>query len=493
MSIAYFKRERGGVSPVSRVGLHIYRDPPKSITTRKKETVNIGDVLYMVRSDSEYGDPTRINEGIQYFARGQNPMVEVDYGNHSAASQNTSLHNGQATNPYKIEVVRPPLYPVETLVPLSAPRIHQNYSIATNPKIAPVNIATGIDQTEIQKPIIKDIAAGTIKVNPSLDYYNMVEQLNRDAKKRSEEITLRGSIRPTSTYSLDTTRDLSTLRTTAVQPTNVYTVTSNIGGDGQNISNLTMREVLSEGTTKEAFYAPSYTNVGGDRQNISNLTIREVLSEGTTKEAFYAPSYTNVGSSQLNVNNLGMVTTIGANALQDLNSFSVTTNANFGNIVVFDPKTNSSLDVKTTVKDKHYIALQAAMGKPLTLHTNNGVPIHLKDYSYAVVQSAIGNPQFVIQVNQPEVQLDRNTPLYAASSNGSSSLGDHTSLSRGLQEQYNFEKLGSFGEYTDRTSKADPTLRIQQTFDNSMSKKELYLNTKQLAHQMNQVRYPSKK
>ena len=118
MSIQYPK-PKGGISPASPSRIHIYRDPPKAITTRKYEPINVGDIMYMVRADAEQGgDASRINEGIQYYARGQNSMVEVDYGNHSAGSMNTSLHNGQASNPYKIEVVRPPLYPVETLVPV---------------------------------------------------------------------------------------------------------------------------------------------------------------------------------------------------------------------------------------------------------------------------------------------------------------------------------------------------------------------------------------
>ena len=42
--------------------IHIYKDPPAAKYTRKYEPVNIGDVMYMARPDSEYGDPTRFNE-----------------------------------------------------------------------------------------------------------------------------------------------------------------------------------------------------------------------------------------------------------------------------------------------------------------------------------------------------------------------------------------------------------------------------------------------
>ena len=128
MSIQYFQKERGGVSPVGYEVPHIYKDPPKAIFTRKYEPVNVADVMYMVQTDNPRGDPTRINDNLQYFARGVNPMVEIDYGGHGAASQNQSIHQNQAGSQFKVEVVRPPEYPVETLVALSRPRIHQNYS-----------------------------------------------------------------------------------------------------------------------------------------------------------------------------------------------------------------------------------------------------------------------------------------------------------------------------------------------------------------------------
>ena len=116
-----------GVNPVGAEQPYIYKDPPSAKFTRKYEPVNDFEIQTFIRPDSEFGDPTRINEGINYFARGQNPMVKVSYSNVGAAQTNSSMGNFQASNPYKIEVVRPPMYPIESLVPISAPRIHQNY------------------------------------------------------------------------------------------------------------------------------------------------------------------------------------------------------------------------------------------------------------------------------------------------------------------------------------------------------------------------------
>ena len=115
-----------GVNPVGADKPFIYRDPPKAIFTRKKERVEMGDVQYMLRTDSPYGDPTRLNEGVSVYSRGVNPMVEVDYGAGKGVK-----------SPYRVEVVRPPLYPIETLQPiprlLPLPPLQDSLECETSP------------------------------------------------------------------------------------------------------------------------------------------------------------------------------------------------------------------------------------------------------------------------------------------------------------------------------------------------------------------------
>ena len=169
MSIQYFQKERGGVSPVGYEVPHIYKDPPKAIFTRKYEPVNVADVMYMVQTDNPRGDPTRINDNLQYFARGVNPMVEIDYGGHGAASQNQSIHQNQAGSQFKVEVVRPPEYPVETLVALSRPRIHQNYSATTNKSnMNAINGGDSYDKNKVRNMTRPDVISGVVKSNPTL-------------------------------------------------------------------------------------------------------------------------------------------------------------------------------------------------------------------------------------------------------------------------------------------------------------------------------------
>jgi hypothetical protein len=385
MSVQYPRKYRGGVSLAQPLVPHIFQDPPRAIFTRKKETVNVGDVLYMVQSDSPNGDPTRINDSIKYYARGQNPMVEVSYSNDGGASRNSSLANTQAHNPYKVEVVRPPLYPIESLVPISAPRIHQNYTVSTNPAITPVNIAGQVD-LDVAKHITNTNigGAGHIRVNPSLEYIRMFEQFEREVK--NDKITLQGQILPTRSYSLDLTRDMSQLDPLATRESNVYTVNSSFSNSSYN-------------PTQKPDLASSMSSI------------------------------------------------------KDARHIGIAANPTFNDIIVFDPKTNTSIDVSANVRDKNYVAVNAAAGAPIILNTNDGKEIRIKDYKYSFVSSGLSNPQMVIQIDQPEVTLERNMPLFATTSATSYSTGYNEDMARQTQDSVKLEKLSNFGEYFDRVSR----------------------------------------
>lgn len=123
---------------------HIYREPSKSIFTTKRDKVTDADVQWMTRPDGQYSDPTRINEAIQVYPRGVDPVSKVKYG----------------TNPYKLEVIRIPEVPVEQTVAISRPRVHQNIFVNTNPGIresaSVVDVNTKIDMSNIKKITSKE-------------------------------------------------------------------------------------------------------------------------------------------------------------------------------------------------------------------------------------------------------------------------------------------------------------------------------------------------
>jgi hypothetical protein len=115
-----------GITNYGKVGLpsveswgtnmNILKDPPKSVHTRKIDKV--GQTSAMLTAVDESGD--RFCEAINYYPRGQNPMVSVSYGQGQQSS-------GEAFLPYRIArdgAFRPPIWRQEDLLPLSRlPRI----------------------------------------------------------------------------------------------------------------------------------------------------------------------------------------------------------------------------------------------------------------------------------------------------------------------------------------------------------------------------------
>lgn len=94
--------------------MNILRDPPKSIYTRRIDKVT--DTQQITLQEADAND--RRLENIKVYARNVNPMVGVSYNNYGNTSKQGSGQK-QATLPYKVENVRPPLLSQYDLQPLS--------------------------------------------------------------------------------------------------------------------------------------------------------------------------------------------------------------------------------------------------------------------------------------------------------------------------------------------------------------------------------------
>jgi hypothetical protein len=152
---------------------NILREPPKSIHTKKKERVEMGDVSYMIRNDD-----SRINEGISYLARGINPMVDVNYSNYGGnGAKLTTMATPTATNPYKIikdGAFRPPMMTQEDLLPLSRMRRPET-AATTNPGVSTIggfvapNLQNNVDLTVVSNAIdVKKI--NYLSIRPSATF-----------------------------------------------------------------------------------------------------------------------------------------------------------------------------------------------------------------------------------------------------------------------------------------------------------------------------------
>ena len=98
---------------------NITKDPPSGIHTRR--IIKVGDDNSLL----DWGDDSgsRINEMINVYARGNNPMVSVQYSNHGNIGSGTmGQDSGGGKLPYRIMndgAFRPPILRQEDLMPLS--------------------------------------------------------------------------------------------------------------------------------------------------------------------------------------------------------------------------------------------------------------------------------------------------------------------------------------------------------------------------------------
>ena len=310
--------ERSGPSLPAWEQIHIYKEPPKSVFTRKKERVSEADITWMIRPDGPSSDPSRINQSIGFYSRGVNPSVEVNYSNLGAGGSKThSLQQNQAGSLYKVEVVRPPLYPVESLLPLSRPRTHQNKTVETNPglpgNVAQNYIADDVDKTEIYNAII-------------------------------EEPTGPGTIQATAYYKIEAPTVMSAR----------YAI-SNIDNNAYDIFSTPS--------------LPTTANIADNSSTDASAKVKQEMLLGSIRPNFQ--------------------------------------------IVIYDPSSQSSNEVKASIAEKMNIAVQASVGKPIIINREDGTFIKLKNYNWTTVNSHVGYDHLVLTIQDPDIKLERNTPLFA--------------------------------------------------------------------------------
>lgn len=362
--------QRAGVSLPSVERPHIYKNPPQALFLRKKERVSEADVNWMIRPDGAGSDPSRINEGIRYYARGINPSVEVSYSNVGPGSTTTSLKTAQPGSIYKLDVVRPPLFPVETTHSLSRPRTHQNVTVETNPGL-PVGVASNtlandVDQLDLLNALRLEKSSGPI---PATAYYKIEQPMPMSAKWAINE-------------------NMPLFEPLVSNP-----------GLPVNLDSLVCREESPYGTIIRpkisAVSNPSLTGFDDRNDDASAHARKEIL-------------------------------------LRNIDP-------NF-QLVVYDPSNHVASEVTANIRDKENIAVNAALGIPISLALENGQIIKLKDYNWTAVNTNVGLDQVILTVENPDIHLERNTPLFAVNTNVS--LHEHYGSEnvRNLQDNIYLDK-----------------------------------------------------
>lgn len=159
---------------------NIIRDPPKSITTHRKDRVGESTFLTEVVD----GSIDRANEYIRVYAKGVNPMVSVSYTNHGNGN-GVGSQGQQAKLPYRTMIdgaFRPPVRTEYDLLPLSRlPRVW--FGALTQPGFADYSKGKFCPtKFRMIKDIIKNIevkANKTAKVEKAiLENYKMANTIN---------------------------------------------------------------------------------------------------------------------------------------------------------------------------------------------------------------------------------------------------------------------------------------------------------------------------
>ncbi len=247
---------------------------------------------------------------------------------------------------YKIDNVRPPLFPVETTHALSRPRTHQNVTVETMPGLpnglAGNTIAYDVDQQDVMNAILIGRSSGPI---PATAYYKLEQPMPMSAK-----------------WAINDNRPES------------YEMTTNPGREF-NIDAFVCREESPYGTIIRPKYSvTSNPTLQGleDRNDDASAKVRKDVLLGSIRPNFQ--------------------------------------------IVVYDANNHVATEVSASIKEKNNIAAQAALGLPITLNQPTGGQIKLRDYNWTVAQTNVGLDQVILSVENPDIQLERNVPLYATSS-----------------------------------------------------------------------------
>lgn len=390
----------------SRIESHIYRDPPRSYTIPKKERVSEGDVMYMTRPDGPDSDASRVNESIRYMPTSINPSVAINMINTNAGGSRV-LHSTpiQASNPYKVEVVRPPLYPVESLNPLSRPRTHQTTPVTTNSGI-PYGFNNGQLQESMDKNEIYDIIR-IPKANGAI-------------------------LPPTAFYKLETPQILQISNEIRNNPL-TYSATANLTIPKANNTNMF-------NVTNEVQDIDSYAISSNASDNIATVITESSLRDNKKSE------------------------------VKDENLILDNISAGY-KIIMYDVNNNDTHEIVGSIKDKDNISVTAALKLPIEVSTPNGCTKKIHDYTYKIVKTNASQDKLIISINQNDnIELDRNIPLYAATSNPCDTKNGQCNIRHDISGKQHLNSHTYTGMRDYAVSKQDNTINIPILKNKSLDK-----------------------
>jgi hypothetical protein len=355
--IGFPKKERGGAGLSGREEVHIFRDPPKSIHTRKFEPVSSSDVSYMSRESTD-----RISENIMQFAKKVNPMNSVNYGQQSI---------------YKInEKFVPPMFRQEDLLPLSRQR-RDLTSVTTNIE-SPYLYKNTTNEYKIDYEPIK----ASIRVNPNADPSSG------------------GQYSFNTNVVLNKKQELYSIHGNKVAPNNIY----NTYAPDMNLNSKTKAGYVK--TTKEGNYE---NQIQPDTNLVNqNIVIKPVISVNTPIGNTDTISITNLENRKVTSQIIDKPLRAYLPKSFEIAFYSPSTNQYREIVLAENIKEKIAVD---TIKGSP-IEIHSQVDMQL---------IKLKDYNWAIHQTSTGSSTLIIETqDRPDLYLNRNTPLTNALTNKSS-------------------------------------------------------------------------
>jgi hypothetical protein len=301
-------------------------------------------------------DDSRINEGVSYLARGTNPMIDVSYNNMGGGSRTNTMANIQASNPYKV-MAQGAFRP----------------PLFTQEDLLPLSRQRRPQTAAITNPGVRS----------GFNIHNLQSQVDNGEIKAA----------------IDKTR----INYIAVRPTAVYRMEI----PQEVFAGHRLREPLKVSASAGFIGVQNYDIARTAPQNSPMEASRDRLDVSATPNVSNQNTYTSRDDG-IDKNNY----------IKD-NIILKNISANF-RIMVFDSNNKNYSEVFSSIKDKMNIAVQSSLNNPISLVREDGTQVKIKDYRWKIVNSAAGGDNLVLlPINAPDLQLERNTPLYAVGTNTS--------------------------------------------------------------------------
>jgi len=401
--------------------MNILKDPPKSITTRRKNKVGETSFITQMIDESD----GRTSEAIQVYARGVNPFVSVSYdnvGNNGGRTYGGIIDGGgrSAKLPHRIMqdgAFRPPIMLQQDLLPLSRlPRTLTNaFSNAGFADFSRKLRTCGTDENT------KEVKKNTLKtsVRPTAVY-----RIEKQAEKPFE---IKYAIQPSIKNSVS-----SGIRTMDITQRNWGTPTKEINNDLihstansaiSNVQHVNNNEFNGQRFTQDSLAHPAYSNIS----LIGHVDNNKLDTERYLQQSLARPVLSNLSSvgNYSNENNMNT-----GRFVQDSLSHSV------GSNVSSNARNTSSIDDILDLSNMpvhndiiHYNIKAPVSGVEKTEYFHDDISLSRTLPNY-VATTNVGDQKVYKRENYDnQIELQRNNPSASCESNPTS-RGDTDYLSR---------------------------------------------------------------